>query len=417
MEITVVGLGYIGLPTSLILANKGFNVVGVDINKDIISNLKKGKLTIEENGLDIYFAESIKKNTFKASLSPESADVFIVAVPTPNMDDHYRTCDLTYVKAAIESIIPYLKKGNRIIVESTIAPKTMKRVVAPMIEACGFKIGKDIFLAHCPERVLPGNMIYELTNNARIIGGMTEMCTEKIMEFYELFVTGELIATSSDVAELSKLMENTYRDVNIALANELVKVATELDINALEVIALANKHPRVNIHSPGPGVGGHCLAVDPYFVAASSPNNTPLIQTARAVNESMPLYICNEVEKVMLDAPNKKITILGITYKGNIDDTRVSPAIKIIEELQVKGFDLSIHDQHVTDFEGNMSSMSEATKESSLMLILTDHFEYKDIRNQTENMSRQLILDTKSIVEHFSDKAIYLTLGELNKRI
>ncbi len=416
MEITVIGLGYIGLPTSLILANNGFNVVGVDINKDIINSLKNGKLTIEEDGLDIYFHRSIKNNTFKARLSPQSADVFIIAVPTPNMDDQYKTCDLTYVKSALESIIPYLKKGNRVIVESTIAPKTMTTVIAPMIEAVGFKIGEDLFLAHCPERVLPGNMIYELTHNARIIGGMTETCTEKIIEFYGLFVTGELIPTSSDVAELSKLMENTYRDVNIALANELVKVGTELNIDALQVIAMANKHPRVNIHSPGPGVGGHCLAVDPYFVAAASPTNTPLIQTARAINESMPLYICNEVEKLMMDAPNKRITILGITYKGNIDDTRVSPAIKIITNLRVKGFDLAIHDQHVSEFKDNISLMSDATRESSLVLILTDHSEYKDIRNKTGNMRRQLILDTKSIVESYSDAATYLSLGELNKK-
>lgn len=415
MEITVIGLGYIGLPTSLILANKGFDVVGVDINEKIINSLNDGELTIEENGLDAYFDESIKKNKFKASLSPKSADVFILAVPTPNKEDSYKSCDLTYVKAALNSVIPYLEKGNFVIVESTIAPKTMTTVVAPMIEAAGFKIGEDIFLAHCPERVLPGNMIYELTNNARIVGGMTEACTKKIMEFYELFVTGELIPTSSDVAELSKLMENTYRDVNIALANELVKVGTELNIDALQVIALANKHPRVNIHSPGPGVGGHCLAVDPYFVAAVSPTNTPLIQTAREINESMPLYICNEVEKLMMDAPNKKITILGITYKGNIDDTRLSPAIKIVEGLRVRGFDVAIHDQHVSNLKANLS-LSDATRGSSLLLVLTDHSEYKDIRSQTENMSRQLILDTKSVVEKHSDQAIYLSLGELNKR-
>lgn len=416
MKITVIGLGYIGLPTSLILANKGLYVVGVDINEKIINSLNDGKLTIEENGLDKYFDKSIKNNNFKASLLPESADVFIIAVPTPNKEDIYKSCDSTYVKSALKSVIPYLKKGNCVIVESTIAPKTMTTVVTPMIEAAGFKIGEDIFLAHCPERVLPGNMIYELKNNSRIIGGMTEVCTEKIINFYKIFVIGELIPTSSEVAELSKLMENAYRDVNIALANELVKVGTELNIDALQVIALANRHPRVNIHSPGPGVGGHCLAVDPYFVSATSPTNTPLIQTARSINESMPLFICNEVEKLMIEATNKKIAALGITYKGNIDDTRLSPAIKIIEELRVRGFDVAIHDQHVSNFKDNLS-MSDAIRGSSLVLVLTDHSEYKDLRSQTRNMSRQLILDTKSVVEKYSDEAMYLSLGELNKEM
>ncbi|MDZ5757446.1 nucleotide sugar dehydrogenase [Carnobacterium maltaromaticum] len=410
MKIITIGLGYIGLPTAVILSQHSHEVVGVDINSSIVHSLNEGLLTIEEPGLDQHFQKSLSSKQFKAQLDPEAGDVFIIAVPTPNHKDALRSCDLSYVEAAVVSCLPYLKKGNVVIVESTIAPRSMSSTIAPLIEAEGFKIGEDIFLGHCPERVLPGNMMFELKHNPRIIGGMTPSCTKKISELYATFVEGELIQTEAEVAELSKLMENTYRDVNIALANELVKIGNHLNIDALKVIQMANKHPRVNLHMPGPGVGGHCLAVDPYFVAAEAPEQSPLIQTARGINESMPHHVVEKIEELMFGAPTLKIAILGLAYKGNIDDARESPALVVIDGLREKGFELAIHDQHV-EYASKTVTIREATKNSSLVVVLTDHLEYKDLGNQTFDMARELIFDTKTIVSNYSATAEYLTLG------
>lgn len=415
MKIITIGLGYIGLPTAVILAQHGHEVVGVDINPSIVSSLNDGILTIEEPGLDEYFQNSLHSKQFKATLAPEAGDVFIIAVPTPNHNDALRSCDLTYVEAAIQSCLPYLKKGNLVVVESTIAPRSMSSTIAPLIEENGFEIGKDIFLGHCPERVLPGNMMFELKNNPRIIGGMTETCTKKISELYATFVEGELIQTEAEVAELSKLMENTYRDVNIALANELVKIGDYLNIDALDVIKMANKHPRVNLHMPGPGVGGHCLAVDPYFVAAEAPEQSPLIQTARAINESMPHHVVKMIEQFMFGAPNLKISILGLAYKGNIDDARESPSLKIVDKLRERGFQLAIHDEHV-EYAGKSATIFEATKDSSLVVVLTDHSEYKDLSSETSHMARELIFDTKEVVSKYSSTAEYAHLGNAFKQ-
>ncbi|MBC2243103.1 nucleotide sugar dehydrogenase [Listeria booriae] len=397
MKITTIGLGYIGFPTSVLFAMHGHEIVGVDVNHRVVETLRQGTVHLEEPGLQEMYREARARGNFQVAQTPSASDAFIIAVPTPNKDDAYKSCDLSYVEAAITSVLPYLENGNLVIIESTIAPRTMEDIVQPMIQAAGFTVGIDVYLAHCPERVLPGNIAYELVHNPRTIGGVTPACTEKAKLLYATVVQGALISATASEAELSKLMENTFRDVNIALANELVKIGGDLQIDALKVIEMANYHPRVNLHAPGPGVGGHCLAVDPYFVAAATPNFSPLIQTARAINTSMPEYVVALTEQLMHDAPTKKISVFGLTYKGNIDDTRESPAMEIVSLLEAQGYDVTKYDPHVA---GNVSTMDAACVDSSLILVLTDHAEFVDIAKEaTAKMALPQLLDTKNSVK------------------
>ncbi|MDT1957209.1 nucleotide sugar dehydrogenase [Carnobacterium divergens] len=398
MKIVTIGLGYIGLPTAIMFANYGQQVIGVDVQSEVVNSLQEGQVHIEEPGLQEALTRAISSENFKAQTQVEQADVFIVAVPTPNKEDRYKSCDLTYVISAVNSLIPFLEKGNTVIVESTIAPRTTEDVILPLIEEAGFKVGEDVFLVHCPERVLPGKILQELRYNNRIIGGVTEACTKSGKEIYGIFVKGELISSSASAAELSKLMENTYRDVNIALANELAKIGDTLAIDSLEVIEMANKHPRVNIHSPGPGVGGHCLAVDPYFISSMAPTVTPLIQQAREINSTMPAFIVEKVEELMTKIDGKKITVLGVTYKGNVDDIRESPALEIVDLLKEKsGYELSIFDPHV-EKEWIEKEFKNAVINSDLLLVLTDHDEFKTIDvDQLVQMRQKVVFDTKNI--------------------
>lgn len=412
MKLTTIGLGYIGLPTSIMFAKHGVNVTGVDINEDAVKSLNNGVLHLEEPFLDEALKEVIEAGTFKASLKPEKADCFIIAVPTPNNDDQYKSCDIGYVMSACESIIPYVEKGNVVIVESTIAPRTMDDHVKPFFEEKGFTIGEDLFLVHCPERVLPGQIMHELIHNNRIIGGITPACTKKVKEVYGVFVQGEMIETNAKTAEMSKLMENTYRDTNIALANELAKICFELDINSLEVIEMANKHPRVNLHFPGPGVGGHCLAVDPYFIIAKSPENSPLIQNSRSINNSMPEFVVDKVRTVVERTGAEKISVLGLTYKGNVDDIRESPAMDIYQMLQKEfNIDIVAHDPHVKK-SFIEEDIEKAVEDSSLILVLSDHNEFKDLDNVAQSMKDNIILDTKNIVTTH-DNYQYFNMGNL----
>lgn len=269
--------------------------------------------------------------------------MFIIAVPTPNDQD--QKANLSYVHSAIQSILPVVRKDNVIIVESTIPPRTMDDVVAPLFEAAGWNVKEDLFLAHCPERVLPGRILIELIENTRIVGGCTSQAAYRAAEVYRKVVTGEVIETSALSAEMSKLMENTYRDVNIALANELAKISDKLGVDALEVIQLANCHPRVQLHLPGPGVGGHCIPVDPYFIIEKAAAESPLMTQAREINNSMPQFVVDHVSKIV--EPRGKIAVLGLTYKGNTDDVRESPAMEIVRLLSKEGYVLSMHDPHV----------------------------------------------------------------------
>jgi len=361
--------------------------------------LNKGILTIEEEGLGESLKNTINSGHYVAKSHPEEADAYIITVPTPYIKDSFE-CDLSYVVSACNSILPYLKKGNVVIVESTIAPLSMKNVIKPLFEKEGYEIGSDLYLAHCPERVLPGNLVYELINNNRIVGGITKECASNAADVYKIFVKGNVIETSAEVAEMSKCMENTFRDVNIALANELVKVSNKLGVDALEVIEIANQHPRVNLHQPGPGVGGHCLAIDPYFIYALAPQEARLIKLSRDINSSMPSFVAEKTNKIFEkynDKSNNIISIFGLSYKGNSDDDRESPSYEIISLLE-KDYEIRIYDPHIPE---KSLSFEDAINDSSLILILTDHNEFKhmDYKKILESMKNPVIFDTKNIID------------------
>ncbi|EUJ25973.1 nucleotide sugar dehydrogenase [Listeria cornellensis] len=416
MKLVVMGLGYIGLPTAIMFANHDQDVLGIDVNEKVIKELSTGKIHIEEPGLQAELDRAIQNNKFKAGLVVEPADAFIVSVPTPNKNDALKSCDLSYVLSAVTNILPVLEKGNTIIIESTIAPRSTEDHILPLVESTGLIVGEDVFLVHCPERVLPGQIIHELIYNNRIIGGVTPACTEAGKKIYSVFVQGELIESAASTAEMSKLMENTYRDVNIALANELVHISAKLGINALDVISMANKHPRVNLHQPGPGVGGHCLAVDPYFIAAAAPAESHLIQRSRHINSTMPSFIVENTVALMNKLQGRKIAVFGLTYKGDIDDIRESPALEIYHELEAMGqYDVVAYDPHVVA--GFVEhDMAVATADADLVLVLVDHSEFRDITPQSlTNMREIAVLDAKNIATQCADMEKYFNLGTLSK--
>ena len=411
MKVCIIGQGYIGLPTAALFTRNHCEVVGVDINEQIIDNLNKGIIHIEEPGIADIIKNTVENKVYTASLTPQKADAFIITVPTPYIVENY-SCDLSYVVTACESILPFLEKGNTVIIESTIAPMSTDETIKPIFEKAGFTIGKDLYLAHCPERVLPGRIIEELIHNDRIIGGITPECSKKASEVYGQFVEGELMLTEAKTAELSKCMENTFRDVNIALANELAKVCAEIGVNALDVIEMANKHPRVNLHSPGPGVGGHCLAIDPYFIYAKAPETAKIIKLARDTNNSMPQFVCDYVKKIISKG---KIAVFGVSYKGNTGDDRESPAYEIIAKLMQENYEIAIHDPHIKN--ENFVSIDEATKNADLILILCDHNEFKclDYDLIRENMVNPVIFDTKNIIKEVPNEIKLFNYGNLYK--
>ena len=408
MKVCIIGQGYIGLPTAALFSKSHCEVVGVDISEKIINNLNKGIVHIEEPGISDQIKNAVDKKVYSASLTPQKADAFIITIPTPYIVENY-SCDLSYVIEACHSILPVLEKGNTVIIESTIAPMSTDEQIKPIFEKAGFTIGEDLYLAHCPERVLPGRIMYELVNNNRIIGGVTPECAKKASEVYGQFVKGELILTEAKTAELSKCMENTFRDVNIALANELAKICAEIGVNALDVIEMANKHPRVNLHSPGPGVGGHCLAIDPYFIYAKAPETAKIIKLARDTNNSMPDFVCENVKKIIKEG---KISVLGVSYKGNTDDDRESPAYEIIAKLS-SDYEILVHDPHIEN--PNYVSLEEAVKDSDLILVLCDHDEFKDLDYDLikSSMKSPIIFDTKNIIKEVPDEIKLYNYGNL----
>ena len=409
MKVCIIGQGYIGLPTAALFTRNHCEVVGVDINEEIVNNLNQGIVHIEEPGISEIIKNAVKNNVYCASLTPQKADAFIITVPTPYIIENY-SCDLSYVINACESILPYIEEGNTVIIESTIAPMSTDETIKPIFEKAGFTIGKDLYLAHCPERVLPGKILKELVHNDRIIGGITPECSKKASEVYGQFVEGNIMLTEAKTAELSKCMENTFRDVNIALANELAKICAEIGVNTLDVIKMANKHPRVNLHSPGPGVGGHCLAIDPYFIYAKAPETAKIIKLARDTNNSMPDFVCENVKKIISKG---KIAIFGVSYKGNTGDDRESPAYEIIAKLKQDGFDISIHDPHIKN--ENYVSFDEATEDADLILILCDHDEFKYLNYNliAKNMKKAIIFDTKNIINEVPNEIILYNYGNL----
>jgi UDP-N-acetyl-D-mannosaminuronic acid dehydrogenase len=399
-KICVIGLGYIGLPTASILAAHDFEVVGVDINSEILKVINGGGIHIEEPGLHTLVQAAIKSGKLKAVSNPEPADIFIIAVPTPITEE--KKADLSYIKSAAKSIAPLICKDNLVILESTSPPGTCKDILEPIFKLFNLKVGKDYYLAHCPERVLPGYTLKELIQNDRIIGGIDKKSAEEAAQFYKIFVEGNIHITDSTTAEMVKLMENTYRDVNIALANELAIICEKLGIDAWEVIRLANLHPRVDLHAPGPGVGGHCIAVDPWFIVEKNSVDTKIITLSRKINDSMPEYTVAHIRKILGEIDNPKIVILGVTYKGNIDDTRESPALKIIARLEKIGIRYSIYDPHVGESEYELSSLKESFRGADCAVILANHDEFRFLHPAEigKLMKTKVLFDTKHCVDH-----------------
>lgn len=392
-------MGYIGLPTATMFSCYGHKVIGVDVNEKVVNNINKGKIIIEEPNLEEIVEDVVKKGNLIASISPKESDVFIISVPTPIKDD--KTSDMSYVISATKSIIKYLKEGNIVVLESTSPVGTTEEVVKPIIEESGLKVGRDIMLGYCPERVIPGKIIYELKNNDRVIGGIDKKSAEEIRKIYKTIVDGNIYLTDCKTAELCKLIENTYRDVNIALSNELLLICDKLNINVWEVIEYSNKHPRVNLHTPGPGVGGHCLAVDPWFIIEKEPELSNIIKSSRLLNDSVPEYVYNKIDKILQKDKSKKITILGITYKANTDDMRESPIIKLIDKLLKNNYNVKVFDPYIKDFQINCQSILEACKDSDLLILGVNHDYFKNLPLDEikTTMKGNLILDTRNFLD------------------
>ena len=409
-KICVLGLGYIGLPTALLFATNGYDVVGVDVNRDIVEKVNQRITPFEEEGLEELLIKAVDLRRFRASTTPENADVFVIAVPTP-FDKKNRMADLSYVIEATKSIVPVLEKGNLVILESTVPPGACEKVVIPILEQKGnsgmrrLKVKEDFYVAHCPERAIPGNTLHEMVNNDRIIGGIDGKSSDLANRLYETFVKGNLYITSIRTAEMIKLMENTYRDINIALANEFAQIAEEAGINVWDAIELANKHPRVNILNPGPGVGGHCIAVDPWFLTEDSTKNR-IISLAREINDGMPVHVLHAVREMLNNIKREElsITIFGVAYKGDIGDTRETPALKFIRLAEKEGYRVKLYDPYVKseDFEYPLLPLEDAVKNSDCIVVLTDHKEFKSLSSDKigEFMRTKKIFDTRNCLEH-----------------
>ncbi|MGG2053003.1 nucleotide sugar dehydrogenase [Lysinibacillus pakistanensis] len=420
-SICVVGLGYIGLPTAVMFANHGIKVHGVDVNPAAVKSIQEKKLHIEENGLQERLNKAVDEGFLTASTTPQEADVFIVAVPSPINPDN--TANLEYVRQATASIVPYLKKGNLVILESTVPPKTVEHVMLPELIKANLEFGVDLFVSHSPERVIPGRIFEELVNNDRIVGGIDEQSALMTKELYQTFVNGTIHLTDATTAELVKVMENTYRDVNIAFANELAKLAEKLDVNIWEAIKFANYHPRVNVHFPGPGVGGHCIAVDPWFLVELGGEQAQIIHLSRNTNDSMPSFTAQKTQAILNQ--NKiaggKVAVLGLAFKGNVDDMRESPSTIVIEELQNLGLEVISYDPHIKENKHTTQtqSLEEATKDADIIVVLTDHNEFKALSAADIIAQSKIVFDTKNCLnrEKWEDAGFqFHLLGDAKNR-
>lgn len=377
-QICILGMGYIGLPTACMFANNGFEVLGIDINDDIINKLQNGKLHIEEPELENIFLEAFNNKKLRVAKEVEKSDVYIIAVPTPINKEN--KANLDYVKSASEMMANCVSNDSLVILESTSPPGTTRNIVGNIIKKnTGLVAGKDYYLAFCPERVLPGKIIMELVNNDRVIGGINTKSAEYARDIYSSFVKGNIFLTDLETSEFVKLAENTYRDVNIAFANELSVICEKYGINVWDVIKFANMHPRVNILNPGPGVGGHCIAVDPWFILENIDIADTLIEKSRNINNYRPIYIADRVKEILKDIKNPKVTIFGLSYKENVGDLRESPALKIIEELKKKEITVSAFDPLILNGKVELSSLEDSLKDSDLLLLFVGHDNFKDI--------------------------------------
>lgn len=396
--INIIGLGYIGLPTALMFASHGVEVVGTDYNKELVDTLNSGRTTFEEEGLDDLFAQAVKSG-IKFSTEYQKTDMYIVAVPTP-YDKDSKKIDACYVVSAVKAVMDVCPKGATVVIESTVSPGTIDRFVRPVIEANGFVIGEDINLVHAPERIIPGNMVYELEYNSRTIGADDVAIGEKVKECYASFCKGEIVVTDIRTAEMTKVVENTFRDINIAFANELAKICRSDNMDVYEIIRIANKHPRVNILSPGPGVGGHCISVDPWFLVGDYPGLANIIKQARLINDSMPDFVLGRIHEIMKEKGIKdvsKVGLYGLTYKENVDDVRESPTLQMLESMERHlATGVKVYDPYVVNdiVENQYHDFDSFLNDVELVVLLVGHDE---IKNNMDKLQGKVILDTRNI--------------------
>jgi len=381
-KICVLGLGYIGLPTASTFASHGIQVTGVDVNPEVVHTLQNGALHIYEPGLRTLVQAALRSGNLLIRQQPEPADAFIIAVPTPFHAD--KRADLGFVISAAESIVPHLRRGNLVVLESTSPPRTTADVVRPILERCGLKAGEDFYLAYSPERVLPGQILRELIENARVIGGIDPASAQAGRDLYATFVRGEIFMTDATTAEMVKLMENTYRDVNIAIANEFARLADRFGVDVWEATRIANLHPRVKILNPGPGVGGHCISVDPWFLVEAAPDLTPLIRTARQVNDAQPRFVVDLVRRALQGTlSGYTIAALGLSYKPDVDDLRESPAIEVARLLQEGGAQVLAFEPYKPDAEipelTLAPNLAAAIQDADVLLLLVGHTQLRKI--------------------------------------
>ena len=408
LKVAVLGLGYIGLPTAAVIARTGASVLGVDVTQSVVDTVNSGKVHIEEVDLDGLVSGVVARGNLRASMQIEPADVFVIAVPTPFGEDH--APNIGYVLRAATTVATVLKAGDVVILESTSPVGTTEKVrdlladLRPDLKVPGrCADSPDIAIAYCPERVLPGRILVELIDNDRVIGGITPRCARKALAFYRRFVRGACVTTTSRAAEMTKLTENAFRDVNIAFANELSRIADTMEVDVWEVIRLANRHPRVNILSPGPGVGGHCIAVDPWFLVNADRANTPLIRTAREVNDAKVDYVIERAAALIAEHPGMAVACLGLAFKANIDDFRESPALKVAAALAAR-FGERIHvvepyaDQLPREFDGSgarLTDIDTAIESCGAMIVLVDHDVFKSV--PLDERATKLVYDTRGI--------------------
>lgn len=371
-RVVVVGMGYVGLPAALLLAQSGCTVTGIDTDARKVEELTSAVLQLGESELAHLVADpKVRRNLkVRATLTAEGGDIFLIAVPTP-VDRRKKIADLSHLEDAVRSIVPVLRPGNLVIIESTIPPLTCREVIAPLLSGGGLVVGSDLDLAHCPERILPGDVFREITTNGRVIGGTTPQAAKRAARLYERFVKGTLVLTDDVTAEMVKLLENTYRDVNIALANEIAAVAETVGVDPLETIELANLHPRVNLLRPGIGVGGHCIPLDPWFIKQVDPSNSRLIFAARLINDEQPYRIAAKIRRALRKIAAPRVVIIGATYKPNVPDTRESPALQIAAMLRADGYDVTQHDPFVDGMQ--YSSLRAIAHNADCLAVLVEH--------------------------------------------
>ncbi len=403
--VNVIGLGYIGLPTALMMASHGVEVVGTDYNKELVATLNSGRTTFKEDGLDELFAQAVKSG-IKFTTEYQVTDTYIVSVPTP-YDKFSKKIDACYVNAAVKEVMRICPKGATVVIESTVSPGTIDRFVRPIIEENGFVIGKDLHLVHAPERIIPGNMVYELLHNNRTVGADDKAVGEKIKELYSSFCQGDIVVTDIKTAEMTKVIENTFRAVNIAFANELAKICRHDDMDVYEIIRICNMHPRVNILSPGPGVGGHCISVDPWFLVGDYPSLTKVIWESMKVNDSMPEFVLERIYNIMKENGLKDISrvgLYGLTYKENVDDYRESPTLQLLEcQEHHLAEPLKVYDPFITqDIVSNQyHNLDEFLNDIDLVVIMVGHDEIKE---NLDKLSGKIVLDTRKVCE---DEGVY----------